>query len=188
MEKNGPRKRRLLLLLIAVSVFLLAAAAVSCVFFFRAGRSEPKLSPEEQFLRNASSAFDPMQSTLRRFSTLYRTARKLDGVPKEKRQKLILKAMADGTNGSIDAFRALPEAEKPARAELLYKDALRTRDFYRALPEKHRRRARELLRNDPELQTEAARMVHTVVNRLTDPEKKLLSPVLQVWLSMLKEK
>jgi len=31
-------------------------------------------------------------------------------------------------------------------------------------------------------------MVHTVVNRLNDPEKKMLSPVLQVWQTMLKEK
>ena len=183
MKKRLPRP-----VLIVASVFLLAAVIAACVFFFRAGRPEPKLSPEEQFLRNASSAFDPTQSTLRRFSTLCRAARKLEGVPKEKRQKLILKAMADGTNGSIDAFRALPGSEKPARAELLYKDALRTRDFYRSLPEKHRRRARELLRNDPEIQAEAARMVHTVVNRLTAPEKKMLSPVLQVWQTMLKEK
>ena len=186
MEKNGLRKKLLLPLLIAGTVLLLSAGL--CAVLFRGRKAAPKLSPEEQFLRNASAAFDPTQSTLRRFSTLYRAARKLEGVPKEKRQKLILRAMADGTNGSIDAFRALPDAEKPARADLLYKDALRTRDFYRSLPEKHRRRARELLRNDPEIRAEAARMVHTVVNRLTDPEKKLLSPVLQVWLSMLKEK
>jgi len=180
------KKKRWRLLLIAGGVLLLLAGL--CAVLFRGGESEQELSQEEQFLRNASRAFDPTQSTLKRFSTLYRAARKLEGVPQERRQKLILKAMADGTNGSIDAFRALPESEKPARAELLYKDALRTRDFYRSLPEKHRRRARELLRNDPEIQAEAARMVHTVVNRLNDPEKKMLSPVLQVWQTMLKEK
>ena len=180
------KKKRWRLLLIAGGVLLLLA--VLCAVLFRGGESELELSQEEQFLRNASRAFDPTQSTLKRFSTLYRAARKLEGVPQERRQKLILKAMADGTNASVDAFRALPESEKPARAELLYKDALRTRDFYRSLPEKTRRRAREMLRNDPGLQAEAARMVHTVVNRLNDSEKKLISPVLQVWQTMLKEK
>ena len=179
------KKKRLRLLLSAGAVLLLLTGL--CAVLFRSGETERELSQEERFLRNASAAFDPTQSTLRRFSTLYRAARKLEGVPKERRQKLILRAMADGTNGSVDAFRALPESEKPARAELLYRDALRTRDFYRSLPEKHRRRARELLRSDPGLQAEAARMVHTVVNRLTASEKKMLSPVLQVWQTMLKE-
>lgn len=185
MEKKAVKKKRLHLLLIAGAALLLLAGL--CFFLFRGGEPEKELSQEEKFLRDASCAFDPTQSTLKRFSTLYRAARKLSGIPNERRQKLVLKAMADGTNGSIDAFRALPEAEKPARAELLYQDALRTRDFYRSLPEKHRRRARELLRKDPELQAEAARMVHTVVNRLNDSEKKMLSPVLQVWQTMLKE-
>ena len=180
------KKRRLRLLLVTGAVLLFLTGL--CIVLFRDGEPERELSPEGQFLRDASRAFDPTQSTLKRFSTLYRAARKLSGVPNERRQKLVLKAMADGTNGSIDAFRALPESEKPARAELLYKDALRTRDFYRSLPEKHRRRARELLSKDPELQAEAARMVHTVVNRLNDSEKKMLSPVLQVWQTMLKEK
>ena len=180
------RKKRLRLLLIA-GAFLLFLAGL-CFFVFRSRGPVKELSQEEQFLRNASCAFDPTQSTLKRFSTLYRAAGKLDGVPKARRQKLVLTAMADGANACIDAFRALPESEKPARADLLYKDALRTRDFYRSLPEKHRRRAQELLRNDPELQAEAARMVRTVVNKLNDPEKKMLSPVLQIWLAMLKEK
>jgi len=186
MGKKPMGKKRLRLLLTAGAVLLLLAGL--CIVLFRGGEPERELSQEEQFLRNASLAFDPTQSTLRRFSMLYRAAGKLDGVPKARRRKLVLKAMADGTNGSIDAFRALPESEKPARAALLHKDALRTRDFYRSLPEKQRRRARELLRNDPEIRAEAARMVHTVVNRLNDSEKKMLSPVLRVWQTMLMEK
>ena len=181
------KKRRMYLVLIAGAVVLSAAVGV-CVLLFSSDGAEEELSPDEQFVRDTVRSFDPTQSTLQRLAVVRRAAKNLGRIPRARRQELMIKAMAAGANGSIDAFRALPESEKPERARLLYQDALRTRDFYRSMSAKDRRRAREILYGNPKAQQEVARMVRTVINKLTPDENRMLSPVFQTWQSMLKEK
>ena len=183
-NKNG---RKALPIVAAV----VAAAAIAVIFIaFRGGvaNSAPDdLPPDERFIRETVNSFDPTQSTLERLAAVQTALATLEKLPQERREAVIIEAMASGLNNNLENFHALPDADKPARAKLLYEDALQTRKHFRRLTPQERRRARELLGNDAGGRAQFDRAVNTVLNGMTSEERTMLNPVFVVWKSMLEE-
>ena len=94
--KSGRKK---LWISVAVLFLLLLAAAGAIVLYCAAeAAAEAKLPPEERIKRNFDNAFDPTQSTLGRLDQLRRSFRSAQKVPAERRNAVIIDAIA----GSID--------------------------------------------------------------------------------------
>ena len=169
---------------------LIAAAALGTALCLWLVPRDPYegLPPEERLIRHTVNAFDPGQTTLQRLNSVWRALKSSETIPKTRRQEAIIEAMVSGVNGHLEDFRALPAERKPERAEQLYRDALRTRDYFRKLPEAKRRRAKELLYSEPGGKAELDRAMNTILNGLTPEERRMLSPVFTVWKTTLEEK
>ena len=168
-----------------------AAAAICVIVFVLRGRSggpaEPELPPDERFIRETVNSFDPSQSTLQRLVSVQTALLDLEKLPQSRREEVIIEAMAAGVNRNLENFRALPDSEKPARAKLLYEDALQTRKHFRSLLPQERRRARELLGSEASGRAQLDSIINTVLNEMTAEERAMLNPVFVVWKSMLEE-
>ena len=176
---------------IAVAAAAAIALTAILVFVFRntaANSAAEDLPPDERFIRETVVSFDPSQSTLQRLESVRTALTTLRELPQSRREEVIIEAMATGINRNLENFRALPDAEKPARAKLLHEDALQTRKFFRNLSPEDRRRARELLGGEAGSRAQVDRAVNMVLNEMTSEERKMLNPVFVVWKSMLEER
>ena len=185
-EKSGSLRRN-----VVIAVVVAAVALTAILVFALRGNADPaaqELPPDERFIRETVVSFDPNQSTLQRLESVRTALTTLKELPQTRREEVIIEAMATGINRNLENFRALPDAEKPARAKLLYEDALQTRKFFRNLPPEDRRRARELLGGEAKSRAQLDRAVNTVINVMTPEERTMLNPVFVVWKSMLEER
>ena len=176
--------------IIWIAVAVIAVAAVVIVVAAFRGSSGPaaeELPPDERFIRETVNSFDPTQSTLQRLVAVQTALTTLDKLPQERREAVIIEAMASGVNNNLENFRSLPDAEKPARAKLLYEDAVQTRKHFRSLTPQERRRAKELLGTDAGGRAQLDRAINTVLNGMTSGERAMLNPVFVVWKSMLED-
>ena len=176
--------------IIWIAAAVIAVAAVVIVVAAFRGSSGPaaeELPPDERFIRETVNSFDPTQSTLQRLVAVQTALTTLDKLPQERREAVIIEAMASGVNNNLENFRSLPDAEKPARAKLLYEDAVQTRKHFRSLTPQERRRAKELLGTDAGGRAQLDRAINTVLNGMTSGERAMLNPVFVVWKSMLEE-
>ena len=170
-----------------------AAAAAAIVIFVVALSGSSAVSvaddlpPDERFIRETVNSFDPTQSTLERLAAVQTALTTLDKLPRARREAVIIEAMAAGVNNNLENFRSLPDADKPARAKLLYEDALQTRQHFRSLTPQERRRAKELLGDAAGGRAQLDRAINTVLNGMTSGERAMLNPVFVVWKSMLEE-
>ena len=172
-----------------IAAAVVAAVAVVVVAALRSssGPAAEELPPDERFIRETVNSFDPTQSTLQRLVAVQTALTTLDKLPQERREAVIIEAMASGVNNNLENFRSLPDAEKPARAKLLYEDAVQTRKHFRSLTPQERRRAKELLGTDAGGRAQLDRAINTVLNGMNSEERAMLNPVFVVWKSMLEE-
>ena len=185
-EAGGKNRRAIW---VAAAVALAAAAAILVAVLWRTsgGPAAEELPPDEKFIRETVNSFDPTQSTLQRLVAVQTALTTLDKLPQARREAGIIEAMVAGVNNNLENFRSLPESEKPARAKLLYEDALQTRKHFRSLTPQERRRAKELVGTDAGGRAQFDRVVNTVLNGMTSEERTMLNPVFVVWKSMLEE-
>ena len=183
-----PRKgRRFVWIAAALVIAVLAGIGIAAIGGASPDSGADDLPPDERFIRATVNSFDPTQSTLQRLSSVQKALKTLDKLPQERREAVIIEAMATGVNRNLENFRALPDSEKPARAKLLYEDALQTRARFRRLTPDERRRAKELLGSEAGGRAQLDRALNTVLNEMTSDERAMLNPVFNVWKKMLEE-
>ena len=187
-EERKKSRGKWLIAGIAAVVAVIAATILCRLVWGSEDDDLRSLPPEERLIRSTVRAFDPEQTTLQRLQSVRRALQTIEDLPRARREGVIIEAMTAGVNGNLEAFRALPEAEKPARAERLYQDALRTRSYFRNLPAAKRKRAKDLLYSDTGAKAEVDRAMNTILNTLTPKEREMLNPVFTVWKNMLEEK
>lgn len=141
--KSGRKK----LWIFAAVLFLLVLATLGAVVWYCTAEAaaEAKLPPEERIKRNFDNAFDPTQSTLGRLDQLRRSFRNAQQVPAERRNAVIIDAIAGSIDRLLQDFAALPPEEKPERARLLREDAEKTLAYFRRLPREQQQKALALL-------------------------------------------
>lgn len=179
--KSGRKK---LWISVAVLFLLLLAAAGAIVLYCAA---EAKLPPEERIKRNFDNAFDPTQSTLGRLDQLRRSFRSAQEVPAERRNAVIIDAIAGSIDRMLQDFSALPPEEKPDRARLLREDAEKTLAYFRRLPREQQRKALALLMSSEGGRASFDRAINTATNRLSPQDREQLGPTFKIWKEMLEE-
>lgn len=183
--KSGRKK---LWISVAVLFLLLLAAAGAIVLDCAAeAAAEAKLPPEERIKRNFDNAFDPTQSTLGRLDQLRRSFRSAQEVPAERRNAVIIDAIAGSIDRMLQDFSALPPEEKPDRARLLREDAEKTLAYFRRLPREQQRKALALLMSSEGGRASFDRAINTVTNRLSPQDREQLGPTFKIWKEMLEE-
>lgn len=182
--KSGGKK-----LWIAAAVLLLLLAAVGAVVRYCAAEAaaEAKLSPEERVKRNFETAFDPTESTLARLEQLRRSFRNAQQVPPERRNAVIIDAIAGSIDRTLREFAALPPEEKPERARLLHEDAEKTLAYFRRLPREKQQKALSLLMSSEGGRASFDRAVNTATNRLSPQDREQLGPTFKIWKEMLEK-
>ena len=183
--KSGRKK---LWISVAVLFLLLLAAAGAIVLYCAAeAAAEAKLPPEERIKRNFDNAFDPTQSTLGRLDQLRRSFRSAQEVPAERRNAVIIDAIAGSIDRMLQEFAALPPEEKPDRARLLREDAEKTLAYFRRLPREQQRKALALLMSSEGGRASFDRAINTATNRLSPQDREQLGPTFKIWKEMLED-
>lgn len=183
--KSGRKK----LWILAAALLLLLLAAAGAIIWHCAAEAaaEAELTPEQRIRRNFENAFDPDQSTLSRLDQLRRSFRNAQQVPPERRNAVIIDAIAGSIDRTLQEFAALPPEEKPDRARLLREDAEKTLAYFRRLPREKQQKALALLMSSEGGRASFDRAINTATNRLSPQDREQLGPTFKIWKEMLEK-
>ncbi|MCI5779246.1 MAG: hypothetical protein MR051_05470 [Lentisphaeria bacterium] len=184
-QTASPRKKVTWIVLAGVLV-LLAAIGVFCWVLTR--DPEPDLPPEQKIRRNFQRAFDPEESTLERLASLRRSFHSAQNIPPEKRNSVIIEALAESVNRTFTEFAQLPPDRKEEQAERMREDAERTLQYFRSFPREKQKMALAILADTPGGRAQIDQAIDTTTNKFSPEDRRLLGPTIKIWKSMLENR
>lgn len=182
------KKKKILVASSFIALLILSAAVITIYHFAKINAQEAALPPEDRIKRNFSKSFNPEESTLTRIENIRRLFSNTQQIPKEKRQAVMVEALTDTINQTLQNFAALPPELKEDRAKLMMKDAEQTYAYFRRIPREKQEKAISILMNDKDSRAAFDNAINTAANVLSPKDRELLNPTFKTWKKILERR
>ena len=182
----SPRKK--IVRIVWAGMLVLLAVIGGCCWWILNRDPEPDLPPEQKIKRNFQRAFNPEETTLERLASLRRSFRSAQDIPPEKRNPVIIEALAESVNRTFSDFAKLPPDRKEEQAARMREDAERTLKYFRGVPRETQKKALAILAGTPGGRAQIDRAIDTTTNEFSPEDRRLLGPTIKIWKTMLEDR